>query len=45
MHLFTMGIAFTLGTVATPEARAPYSMKNMRELRRGVLFAFVAATG
>jgi Na+/proline symporter len=46
LHLFTMGIAFTLGTVATPEKLVRlYSMKNMRELRRGVLFAFVAATG
>jgi Na+/proline symporter len=46
MHLFTMGIAFTLGTVATPEKLVRlYSMKDMRHLRRGVLFAFVAATG
>jgi SSS family transporter len=45
MHLFTMGIAFTLGTVATPEKLVRlYSMKDMRQLRRGVLFAFVAAT-
>jgi SSS family transporter len=45
-HLFTMGIAFTLGTVATPEKLVRlYSMKDMRHLRRGVLFAFVAATG
>ncbi len=46
MHLFTMGIAFTLGTVATPEKLVRlYSMKDMRHLRRGVLLAFVAATG
>jgi SSS family transporter len=46
MHLFTMGIAFTLGTVATPEKLVRlYSMKDMRHLRRGVLLAIVAATG
>jgi SSS family transporter len=46
IHLFTMGIAFTLGTVATPEKLVRlYSMKDMRHLRRGVLLAIVAATG
>jgi Na+/proline symporter len=46
MHLFTMGIAFTLGTVATPEKLVRlYSMKDMHHLRRGVLLAIVAATG
>ncbi|HEY7817452.1 MAG TPA: hypothetical protein VIG29_04485, partial [Vicinamibacteria bacterium] len=45
IHLFTMGIAFTLGTVATPEKLVRlYSMKDMRHLRRGVLFAFILAT-
>jgi SSS family transporter len=45
-RLVTMGIAFTLGTVATPEKLVRlYSMKDMRHLRRGALFAFVAATG
>jgi SSS family transporter len=46
IHLFTMGIAFTLGTVATPEKLVRlYSMKDMRHLRRGALFALIAATG
>jgi SSS family transporter len=44
--LFTMGLAFTLGTVATPEKLVRlYAMENMRAIRRGILFASVAATG
>jgi SSS family transporter len=45
-RLLTMGLAFTLGTVATPEKLVRlYSMKDMRHLRRGSLLALVAATG
>ncbi len=44
--LVTMGLAFTLGTVATPEKLVRlYAMRDMRTVRRGILFAFVAATG
>lgn len=44
--LFTMGLAFTLGTVATPEKLVRlYIMRDMRAVRRGVLFAMIAATG
>lgn len=44
--LFTMGLAFMLGTVATPEKLVRlYAMEDMRAIRRGVLFASVAATG
>jgi len=44
--LFTMGLAFTLGTVATPEKLVRlYAMKDMRTIRRGVLLAIVFATG
>jgi SSS family transporter len=45
-RLLTMGLAFTLGTVATPEKLVRlYAMKDLPTIRRGVLFAFVAATG
>jgi SSS family transporter len=45
-RLVTMGIAFTLGTVATPEKLVRlYAMKDLPTIRKGVLFAFVAATG
>lgn len=44
--LFTMGIAFTLGTIATPEKLVRlYAMRDMRAIRRGVLLAIVVATG
>lgn len=44
--LFTMGIAFTLGTIATPEKLVRlYAMKDMRAIRRGVLLAMIVATG
>lgn len=43
--LVTMGLAFTLGTVATPEKLVRlYAMRDMPTIRRGILFAFVAAT-
>lgn len=38
--LFTMGLAFFLGSVATPERLVRlYAMKDMRTIRRGVLLA------
>ena len=44
--LFTMGLAFTLGTIATPEKLVRlYAMKDMRAIRRGVLLAIIVATG
>jgi len=44
--LFTMGLAFFLGSVATPEKLTRlYSMKDMPTIRRGVFFAVVAITG
>ncbi len=44
--LFTIALAFTLGTVATPEKLVRlYAMKDMRTVRRGVLLAIVFATG
>ena len=40
--LFTMGLSFFLGGVATPEKLIRlYAMKDMRTIRRGVLFAIV----
>ena len=40
--LFTMGLAFLLGGVATPEKLTRlYAMKDMRTIRRGLLFAIV----
>ena len=44
--LVTMGLAFTLGTVATPEKLVRlYAMRDMSTIRRGVLLAIVVATG
>ncbi len=44
--LFTIALAFTLGTVATPEKLVRlYAMRDMRTIRRGVLVAIVFATG
>ena len=43
--LFTMGLAFTLGSIATPEKLIRlYAMKDLRTIRRGVLMAFVLAS-
>jgi SSS family transporter len=43
--LFTMGLAFTLGSVATPEKLTRlYAMKDMRTIRRGILFAMIVVT-
>lgn len=43
--LFTMGLAFLLGGIATPEKLIRlYAMKDMREIRRGVLFTIVIVT-
>lgn len=43
--LFTMGLAFMLGSVATPEKLVRlYAMKDMSTIRRGVLFAIVVIT-
>ncbi len=44
--LFTMGLAFLLGSVATPEKLIRlYAMKDMRTIRRGILLAIVVITG
>ena len=44
--LFTMGISFLLGGVATPEKLIRlYAMKSQRDIRRGLLLAMVLATG
>jgi Na+/proline symporter len=44
--LFTMGLAFLLGSVATPEKLIRlYAMKDMPTIRRGILFAIVVITG
>jgi SSS family transporter len=43
--LFTMSLAFFLGSIATPEKLVRlYAMKDMRTIRRGVLFAIVVIT-
>jgi SSS family transporter len=43
--LFTMGLAFMLGSVATPEKLVRlYAMKDMPTIRRGVLFAIIVIT-
>ena len=40
--LFTMGLSFFLGGIATPEKLIRlYAMRDMRTIRRGVLFAIV----
>jgi len=44
--LFTMGLSFFLGGVATPEKLIRlYAMKDMHTIRRGVLFAIVMILG
>jgi SSS family transporter len=44
--LFTMGLAFMLGSVATPEKLIRlYAMKDMATIRRGILFAILVITG
>lgn len=44
--LLTMGLSFFLGGVATPEKLIRlYAMKDMRTIRRGVLFAIVMILG
>ena len=44
--LFTMGLAFMLGSVATPEKLTRlYAMRDMRTIRRGILLTIVLATG
>ena len=44
--LFTMGLAFLLGSVATPEKLIRlYAMRDLRTIRRGVLMAVVLASG
>lgn len=44
--LLTLGLAFTLGSVSTPEKLVRlYTMRDMKTLRRGVLLAMTAATG
>jgi len=43
--LFTMGLAFFLGSISTPEKLIRlYAMKDMRTIRRGVLFATTVVT-
>ncbi len=43
--LVTMGLAFFLGSIATPEKLVRlYAMKDMRTIRRGVFFAVVVIT-
>lgn len=44
--LFTLGLAFTLGSVAAPEKLVRlYAMRDLPTLRRGVMLAMIAATG
>lgn len=44
--LFTMGLAFMLGSVSSPAQLVRlYAMRDMRTIRRGVLFAIVMITG
>ncbi|MFW6079071.1 MAG: sodium:solute symporter family protein, partial [Gemmatimonadota bacterium] len=44
--LFTMGLSFFLGSVATPEKVVRlYAMKNMPTIRRGILFTIVLVVG
>ncbi|MEQ8424613.1 MAG: sodium/solute symporter, partial [Cyclobacteriaceae bacterium] len=44
--LITMGLAFFLGSVATPEKVIRlYAMKDMRTIRRGILLTIVLVTG
>jgi SSS family transporter len=44
--LFTMGLAFLLGSVSSPAQLVRlYAMKDMRAIRRGILLAIVLITG
>lgn len=44
--LITMGLAFFLGSVATPEKLVRlYAMKDMRTIRKGILLTIVLVTG
>ncbi|MBA2671182.1 MAG: hypothetical protein H0U67_12485, partial [Gemmatimonadetes bacterium] len=44
--LFTMGLAFMLGSVAAPEKLVRlYAMKDMPTIRRGILLTIVVVTG
>lgn len=44
--LITMSLAFFLGSVATPEKVIRlYAMKDMKTIRRGILFAIIVVTG
>jgi len=44
--LFTMGLSFFLGGIATPEKLIRlYAMKDMRTIRRGVLFSIIMILG
>ncbi len=44
--LFTMGISFFLGGIATPEKLVRlYTMRDQRSIRRGLLLAMAVATG
>lgn len=44
--LITMGLAFFLGSVSTPEKLIRlYAMRDMRTIRRGILLAILAITG
>ena len=43
--LLTLGLAFFLGSVATPEkVTRLYAMKDMRTIRRGILFTMIIVT-
>lgn len=44
--LFTMGLAFFLGSVATPEKVVRlYAMKDMKAIRRGILLSIILVCG
>ncbi|MEZ4414773.1 MAG: sodium/solute symporter [Gemmatimonadota bacterium] len=44
--LFTMGLSFLLGSVATPERLVRLlAMRDMAQVRRGILFAILMSTG
>jgi SSS family transporter len=44
--LFTMGLAFLLGSVSSPAQLVRlYAMKDMRAIRRGILLAIILITG
>lgn len=44
--LITLGLAFFLGSVATPEKVVRlYAMKDMKTIRRGILLAVIVVTG